>query len=830
MAAPALLVGPPKFAFGDPNNVIALVDTRHDFKGFSQDIVSKPRNAEGEDYVQHFHNNLQRISLGLEEEYSRRLTSRCNFASNEVMTIGPEQDFLHYIVANFCNNNQGWQRYDVNLTDYASYDIYHSAIANYIRYGNEIPDPVPPNNPIPLVVDTHRTLSHNSRPYFIICKNKESVADPSRTSMQTFDNNTFEEFGTEQRTHEINTIIHTLSGELNSPTVTYTFPPSGYSETLQFNKSGGHKPNEINICKTRIQSRIKELHTAAPGAPPAPPLTTLATVLNLDIHYCYNYSNIQYKGLLGPQHNKDRIAFSYIAKRAGDQLQVLSCRQNITYKQVGTTNNYSIHNCVFWTIDAIAACYAILNGITTVIQHPNKSVTIYRRNDYIPNIVQIPPAPMPLVVGGKNKKYKKKYYGGAACTTDLLNAFLNDNNYENEHDCWYYAMQKLCDIQDDLYEPWTLLNFLVYYFCINFPNSEYTNTLMLLLQNPNFTLSNDNCFNLNPGLTDLQNIASINGVSINNIPTGNRMLILINGSYSFSVIKDPGGLKFYINFIPYSNIIPISNLIPITDDQFKYYYYITLNSNEAVNIIGGGKRLTFYDNWNELKSAFDIKKANKLFIEFIQLLSLCETLHFQNIDSADNFYVYDPKSQVYIGGHTQIEFLAFFNSMINMYNNSKNNSKNFEAFLKMFIHFPTLLTKTQYNTINRDIYDYISCWFNYQVNTDTTINTKNDINNIFNTIITETENKCTEIYRKLSKDNHETSQYLHSIFPHGYFTIKFNEITNKPSNTRVLKINRNLVNTRKRKRNNGSNGSKVTNRVNNYNRISGGKHTRKRVK
>jgi hypothetical protein len=147
-----------------------------------------------------------------------------------------------------------------------------------------------------------------------------------------------------------------------------------------------------------------------------------------------------------------------------------------------------------------------------------------------------------------------------------------------------------------------------------------------------------------------------------------------------------------------------------------------------------------------------------------------------------------------------------------MYNNSKNNSKNFEAFLKMFIHFPTLLNKTKYNTINRDIYDYISCWFNYQDNTDTTVNTNNDINNIFNKIITETENKCTEIYRKLSKDNHEASQYLHSIFPHGYFTIKFNEITNNPSNSRVLKINRNsgsaLKTTRKRKRTKGTNKTK----------------------
>lgn len=830
MAAPALPAGPPKFAFGGPNKVIALVDTRHDFKGFSQDIVSKPRNVEGEDYVQHFHNNLQRISLGLEEEYSRRLTSRCNLGSNEVMTIGPEQEFLDYIVTNVCNNNpHEWQIHDVNLTDYAT---YHKTIAERI-YGNELPHDMR----IPLVVDTHRTLSHDSRPYFIICKNKESVADPSRTSMQSFDNNTFEEFGTEERTHEINTIIHKLNGELNSPTVTYTFP-SGYSETLQFNIRGGHKPNEINVCKTRIQSRIKELNIA-PGV-----LTTLATVDNPAINYCTYYDNIQYQGLLEPQSKKDEIAFSYIVKRAGDQLQVLSCRQNITYTQLGTMNNYRIQYCVFWTIDAIAACFAILKGITTVIQHPDKSVTIYRKNGYTPNIVSVPPAPMPLIVGGKIKKYKKKYYGGAPCTPEPFNALLYGNEHPNKQDCWYYAMQRLCDIEDDLYEPWTLLNFLVYYLYIN-DNTNYNN-LISLIKHPNFVLSNDNCFGLDPNSTNLQQFP------IDNINPNNRILVYINHPYSFIIQRFPEGLKFYINFISYSKIIPISDLIPAIKPQFNNNYYnaiqnsiLSVISNEPANpnepennnsnnsmhgTAGGGKRLTFYDNWNELKSAFDIKKANKLFIDFIQLLSLCETLYFQNIDSADNFYVYDPKSQVYIGGHTQIEFLAFLNGMINMYNNSKNNSKKFEAFLKMFIHFPTLLNKTKYNTINRNIYDYISCWFNYQVNTDTTINTNNYINNIFIKIIKETENECKEIYKKLSKDNHEASQYLHSIFPHGYFTIKFNEITNKPSNTRVLKINRNLVNTRKRKRNNGSNGSKVTNRVNNYNRISGGKHTRKRVK
>lgn len=801
-------IPPNKFHFGVIKDVIALVDSRHDFKGFSQDIVSKPRNTDVNDYIQHFHNNLQRISLGFNEEYSRRLTSRCNLGPNDVMGIGPENEFLNYIVETVCNANpQHWNviPYRNELTDNTSYNTYHSTIAALIRNGNQIPVSVPPNNPIPLVVDTHRTLSHNSSPHFIICRNKECVADPSKTSAQTFDNNIAEESDEIQRTYTINGITHTLNGTINAPNVTYGFP-SGYSETLQFKKVGGHKPNEINVCKTRIQAIIKSIITPLSAGG-----TVVATV-NDGNDLCTDYDNIIYTPLLTqPQQNS--IGFAYIAKRAGDQLQVLSCLESILYKLLSTGANYTIKNCIFWTIDAIAACFAILNNITTVLQHPDKSVTIYRRADYTPNIEPI----AQVVEGGKHKKYKKKYYGGATCTQDSFNALLNGSEHQNKEECWYRVMQALCDIRDpnDLYEPWTLLNFLVYYLCVYYPNIY--NYLISIINHPNFQLSNDNCFGLYPQTTDLQQSPIVNESGIETITKNNRIIVYIDApsNKSFIIQRFPDGLKFYINFQEINGYIPIPNLIPITEQQINIYYEATMYSN--INIIGGGKNHTFYDNWNELKMKFNINKANKLFLDFIQLLSLCETKYFQNIDSADNFYIYDPKSHVYIGGHTQIEFLSFFNSIIETYNIIRDKTQ----FLKMFIQFPTLLNKTKYNTINRDIYDYISYWFNYEQHIDRniTINgTTNAITTIFDKIIEETEKTCRKVNRNLSSDNHKAAQYLNTIFPHGYFTIKFNELTKKISNN--IKLDTKTNSGTKRNINNKRNRFNII--------IKGGKYTKKR--
>jgi hypothetical protein len=813
-------IPPPKFSINGPDgilNVIALVDSRHDFKGFSQDIVATPRNFPGQnDYVQHFHNNIQRICLGLDPEYSLRLTSRCNLGPTEVMGIGPENEFLEYITKLYATPDRGWEI--INLPAPAAklitpdeYNAYHQNIAKEFNGTRHIP----------LIVDTHRTLTHNAAPYFIVCRNKECVADPSRTSTQHFEW-IANEIGEPERAYKINGIDHTLTGNIEEPSVKYSFPTAaGYTETLKFKRIGGHKPNEINICKARIQNYIN--NTIRPGA--AAP----NTFSQLDGgNFCANYNNIIYKKDLSLL-EQQKIAFSYVAKRAGDQLQVLSCKSPIAYSIPGFpgfgAGNYTISNCVFWTIDAIAACFAILNDITTVIQHPDKSVTIYKKGVYIPTFT-------PIVEGGG--KFKKKQRAGA-CTREQLQAEYSSGSISDN--CWNLAMNELCDITNNLYEPWTLLNFLVYFMSTQSKYNTLYNKLLNTINNPYFKLSNDNCFCLTD--TDANQINKLQDIDINTrigIPKYTRIL-LINSNDDFpkglAIYQVPGGINGPI--IRFSNVtedtyypdfdIPINFIISQIPNYLQLFYEF-IGSSDFIYTNGGGidyqpkkysltknivKSLkdrsknhiyntaysvkpsfnnfikptnqTFYDNWKILQKEFNFVKANQLFLDFIQLLSFCETKYFQHIDIADNFYVYDPKSTIYIGGHTQIEFVTFIHTMINKYNTLQNNDQELEDFLKMFIHFPFHLNNTNNNSINTDIYDYIGSWFNYQTNETNKTNKTNEVfgSSTFKDIINITINVSNKINNKISSDSEKAAKYLNNIYPHGYFTIRFNELISKKS-------------------------------------------------
>jgi hypothetical protein len=781
-------VDPHKFQ-GKPLDVIALVDSRHDFKGFSQDTVATPRGFPGQsDYVQHFHNNLQRISLGLGQEYSRRLTSSCR--GPDVLGIGPETDFLAYIDTYYATPANGWTGIDLNLDvlgevlinkDFAK---YHRIIANNIY---ELPQGGPV--PIPLIVDTHRTLTHNSEPYFIVCRNKECVADPSKTSTQNF-NWIANEIDEQNRTYRINNVTHTISGTLDNPSVRYSFERigdegEGYTETLQFKRIGGHKPNEINICKTRIQKYISDITRPIPadgpsyfsGLAPSPPGT--------NITFCDNYDKIIYTDNLNNK-NKQKIAFSYVAKRAGDQLQVLSCLppvdqssmlpvdQRITYyipaipgmPEISTEGNYKISNCVFWTIDVVAACFAILNNITTVIQHPDKSITIYKKNDYRPNY-----EPMPA--GGKQKKNQK----GGVCTRGNLKNALNGDITDN---CWNMAMLSLCDITSDYYEPWTLLNFLVYYLNTTEPGSSVTNTLNGIY---NFvSLSNNNCLCVRP--VDVTEPYNVNNTSGNIILYHDSIIII----YVKEVFWDYIDIHLRENGLMYRySLNDIVQHVSIYKQHF--YEYIEGSDFIVIEGMGGGNRNTFYDNWKQLEKRFNINDAKQLFLDFIELLSICETQYFQHIDVADNYYVYNPKSTVTIGGHTQIELLSFIKTLIMFYKNVKNNINKLEVFLKIFICFPSLLKKHNVNFINIELQDYIGSWFNYKpIFMDESIITEYD--EIFSIIIKQMYNNSKIIYSKVSSDNEKAAKYLHTIFPHGYFTIEFNKLTAKPSTSLSLKTNK----------------------------------------
>jgi hypothetical protein len=121
--------------------------------------------------------------------------------------------------------------------------------------------------------------------------------------------------------------------------------------------------------------------------------------------------------------------------------------------------------------------------------------------------------------------------------------------------------------------------------------------------------------------------------------------------------------------------------------------------------------------------------------------------------------------------------------MINKYNTLQNNDQELEDFLKMFIHFPFHLNNTNNNSINTDIYDYIGSWFNYQTNETNKTNKTNEVfgSSTFKDIINITINVSNKINNKISSDSEKAAKYLNNIYPHGYFTIRFNELISKKS-------------------------------------------------
>jgi hypothetical protein len=795
----------PKKFDGDVFGVISLVDSRHDFKGTSQDTGVKI--GTDVDCFQNFTNNIQREVLGLAPGYSQRLTSTCK--GTEVMRRDPEDEFLKFIELN-CgipytpdtfpadmskegkempdDASRGWNGgvagrtlgnnfkkilvkaslFGLSVIDAPAaavgapprdYKKYHEAIAKKLGY-------VDGGNPIPVVVDTSRTLTHDSDPYFIICRNKECVADPSNTSSMFFPLLAQETDDNIDRKYTINNVEHTVSGTLDAPVIKYKI---GAADAAEYNfgaAAGPRKPNEIEVCKGKIKEVVNSVINPAVGAAPA--LSSYQDIVGvagdrvkaLVLFFskaCEIYNKLSYKGVVDDNVKKD-IAIPYIAKRGGDQLQVESCLKSIKYKQmefyqvpgprggVGEKGykprgvaypDKTITNAVFWTIDRVAACYAILRGVTTVLQLPTKDIVIYKKSGFTSTWA-----------GGKSKMR-----GGAACTRHMLNA-MRKIHKRITNDCFLLMYKELCNPKVKYYEPFTLLNLLYYATTIR----EISDSTLKNIYTKNIQLNLDKCIIEAEGAIDAN--------------VGDRQILKVPDIVG--IAYQPDG-KIKIDGIAGT----------ISSDELVN----TLNTKSVFglnNFMGGGK--TFHAIWEDLHSSFNLEIARKLFVDFIELLATAENQYFLHRDLADNFYIYNPDSQVTHGGHSQIEMVSFLDSLISSYKNAykSNNINKLADFLQTFIYFPYLLQHHDQNIILTQIYEYLRVWFNYEhIINKPSSNIITTIESTFNDILQAAAEKSKSVEENMTTDNISCGNYLHTVFPHGYFVIMYKSLSTK-SNNRLL--------------------------------------------
>jgi hypothetical protein len=557
--------------------------------------------------------------------------------------------------------------------------------------------------------------------------------------------------------------------------------------------SKGHKPNEIEICKNNIKEAIKLINEYNIRKMNPSRVQQLIRLYN---RYCSDYGSIEYSD---DKHNMNLVALPYIAKRAGDQLQVLSCRQSIYYEEFTAPIQ-----CVFWTIDRVAAAFAIMLGIPVVLQLPLKNAEIY-----LPNRAFLETLTIRL-----NQMLNPPAVGGNICTRQMFDTHkfgLVDTN------CFLKLFLELCNPYSDIYDPFTLLDVINYTIfrtenivddiflnenniLVNhnevFPNTgtKYPHSIIISLyinghihviqktpegfnmeysiqgrgsqsidinaiitelihvdgQYFNYiikTRSNaDNVITALPAALPAAKSSEINMTNVNKKSTvrtirnynGTEYYFMLNGSvvnptsglvdaiiYDNGVLHNPinnepiqqtvNGLNYYVRLI--------DNQIYLLGPDMKYYLPTPSGNlvrqggrrqRKARKMNGGGNN--FYKEWEETLVTSKLKE--NIFINFIQLLSICENQYFLHRDSADNFYTYNSKCQLRHGGHTQNELMAFISSLIIIYKKCKkdNSSNKIKEFIFLFSYFPIILksiTKLNNEYIITELESYIGSWFNH---------------------------------------------------------------------------------------------------------------------
>jgi hypothetical protein len=567
--------------FGDIWKVIALVDSRHDFGSMSQDTYVKIGGATF-DFLRNFANNIQRIVLfgddDTAKELSHHLTSICK--GRIVMGSGPEDPFIEYteiqlglpntpeakdaatwnrirnsgaarsaedwvlnqqastgwnggindanaptlgagftkyiVPAQFTvngdpNNPESWNL--IRDTE-ADFKQYHKAIAKVLGWTEEA------NSPIPVIIDTTKTLHKFSYPYFLPTIPMESYADPSPTSSIDWPYVAIE-VGGQPRDYTINGVhfrINSPAANIEDITIEYRIgdPEARGPPTATYNFGNpGIKPNAIEVCKGNINDSINEVITVAAGNTGryqtigAAGAGAVAAYIAMFDANCGIYRNLSYPdegGGLMTDARKKQIILPFIAKRGGDTLQGESCKKSKRHiikrtrgvlKPAGRVGPYkyehvpiniagalagageeieaTINNYVFLTYDRVAAMYAVLRGITTILQTGSKDAIIYKKEginfgityttvaNQAPRIYTAPAMPFPDIpnrregaAGGAIKS--NRISGGAPCTR--TGAKINTQ-------CFYNNLTDLCTPFGPLYDAFTLLDMLGYFGLIN---------------------------------------------------------------------------------------------------------------------------------------------------------------------------------------------------------------------------------------------------------------------------------------------------------------------------------------------------------------------------
>lgn len=749
---------------------IPLVDSRHDFKAFTQDVVMFKRDGTI-DAVSKFSANIQRKILGLPQEYSLKYTSRCKpVGSYKILGIGPEEEFLSHVVT-----KTGVVSKKINFDDYTT---YHTAIATEInrQLGKAA------TSVIPIIVDTSRTLSHLSPSIFLICLNYENVADPSNTVkiLANKGDETAIEIDGHSRTYEINNMTYTISGTFNEPSINYKIKDK--TTTYEFEKDSAHKLTEITICKTNIQDTTYDAVSSVTKTGKSEDtwskeVNGVSDLTLLYGNYCNDYDKLEYRKIT---ESLFEIAVPYFAKRGGDQLQVESCKKEIKY--TNSNGTHTVNNAIFWTIDRVAAAYAILRNVITVLERPNKTAEIYfptRREAY--SVVTIPRT------GTK---------GGAACTRSKVG--LNDK-------CMTDILIRNITKGDPLYDFYLLMDLLFYRIraITKIPRKPEGANKALTIDNINRKVNEiEEDINVNIGTFNCYEgcytpnviIGTVDGKEqltiVGPVPEGGfeKYCLFNAGKYSvevtttetpYVIIKD-GGNKPLIN----DNI---RTFVASTYTAWKDVYYAEVTNaaggkrntrfknrrKQFTRKHGGGE--TFYLDW---KNAQENQRFidQTIFKKFIKLLSHCEGLYFLMEDRADNFYAYDTSKTIRTGGHINIEMCAFFIACLRKYISVKSSGE--ILFHIMFINFPTLLESSDYSHILIDIYHYIRMWYPYEhENAHNKLDSK--ITYMFEEILADAKDLVSK-----ARANVEDDAFLHFIiqyFPHGLFTYIHNSIDDHES-------------------------------------------------
>ncbi len=338
--------------------LLSYLDSLHDFKRYLG-MVDRPNSVRGEPadklhYWRNFAFNILRTGMGGTPVHSHFLNGCYRFG------IHPEELGMKLAKETTQINKPVEIQYEAK-TPGSFYTKLSDVLSDYKQDGL-----------IPLVVDTEFCLHKDSESIremsanFAICKNMEMYSDPSRTAKRDFHSAEWIEVAGDSRVYN-DTIIGgslniKISGTVNSIEIEYS-GDQGVYVTENYKLTHKILANTIGNCKDAFNSLLRsgDFHDS-------------------EFDYCSMLASNAFvqKASWTDVPLLRSMAIHLMKKRHGDQLQVKSCLQAITYERGDKTRVFGAEKpCVFWSYDRLAIAFAILLGIPCVHQSPNKNIVVY---------------------------------------------------------------------------------------------------------------------------------------------------------------------------------------------------------------------------------------------------------------------------------------------------------------------------------------------------------------------------------------------------------------------------------------------------------------------